>query len=54
MNTLCSIVTTDPEGGASRIPIDMFDGVYSFLASVDGDISQDQIDRAMAWLKAEA
>ena len=54
MKTFCIIVTTDPEGGASRISIDMFERVYSFLATVDGDISQDQITRAMQWLRTES
>ncbi|XP_036414478.1 ropporin-1-like protein [Colossoma macropomum] len=40
----CEILTEDPEGAAARIPFDTFVTLYTYLAQLDGDIPQDQID----------
>uniref|UniRef100_A0A3B1J7Z3 Ropporin-1-like protein n=2 Tax=Astyanax mexicanus TaxID=7994 RepID=A0A3B1J7Z3_ASTMX len=40
----CEILTEDPEGGAARIPFDTFVTLYTYLAKLDEDIPQDQID----------
>ncbi|XP_028825798.1 ropporin-1-like protein [Denticeps clupeoides] len=40
----CEILTQDPEGGAARIPYDAFVSLFTYLAHVDGEIPQDQID----------
>ncbi|XP_062842030.1 ropporin-1-like protein [Trichomycterus rosablanca] len=40
----CEILTEDPAGGAARIPFEMFASLYTYLAQLDGDIPQDQIE----------
>ncbi|KAL4635149.1 ropporin-1-like protein isoform X2 [Arapaima gigas] len=40
----CEILTEDPEGGPSRIPFDTFSDLYVYLAHLDGDIPQDEMD----------
>ncbi|TSK98502.1 Homogentisate 1,2-dioxygenase [Bagarius yarrelli] len=40
----CEILSEDPEGGAARIPYDLFVSLYTYLAQLDGDIPQDEID----------
>ncbi|XP_026860253.2 ropporin-1-like protein [Electrophorus electricus] len=40
----CEILTEDPEGGAACVPFDIFVNLYTYLAQLDGDIPQDQID----------
>uniref|UniRef100_A0A667ZIJ8 Ropporin-1-like protein n=1 Tax=Myripristis murdjan TaxID=586833 RepID=A0A667ZIJ8_9TELE len=40
----CEILTEDEEGGPARIPFDTFVKLYTYLAHLDGDIPQDQID----------
>ncbi|XP_030625978.1 ropporin-1-like protein [Chanos chanos] len=44
LKVACEILTDDPEGGAARIPFDTFVSLYSYLARLDGEIPQDQID----------
>ncbi|KAK2814804.1 hypothetical protein Q7C36_023070 [Tachysurus vachellii] len=41
----CEILSDDPEGGEARIPFDTFVSLYRYLAELDGDIPQDEIDR---------
>ncbi|NWI75191.1 ROP1L protein, partial [Dryoscopus gambensis] len=40
MKQACEILTRDPEGGAARIPFETFSFLYSYLASIDGEISE--------------
>ncbi|XP_018609420.1 ropporin-1-like protein isoform X2 [Scleropages formosus] len=40
----CEILTEDTEGGPSRIPFDTFADLYTYLARLDGDIPQDEMD----------
>ncbi|XP_076869457.1 ropporin-1-like protein isoform X2 [Brachyhypopomus gauderio] len=40
----CEILTEEPEGGAAHIPFDIFVNLYTYLARLDGDLSQDHID----------
>lgn len=40
----CEILTEDPEGGAAQIPFDTFQRLYTYLAHLDGEIPEEQID----------
>lgn len=51
MKTVCEILTADPEGGAARIPFPLFKELYTYLAQIDGDISQDQINEVVNHLQ---
>ncbi|ESO83256.1 hypothetical protein LOTGIDRAFT_204839 [Lottia gigantea] len=44
MKGLCDILTSDPDGGPSRIPFPLFKELYTYLAQIDGEISQQQIN----------
>ena len=48
---LCEILTTDPEGGPARIPVEQFENLYRFLAHVDGEVTSEQIHKVMEYLK---
>ncbi|KAM6454322.1 ropporin-1-like protein isoform 3-T5 [Liasis olivaceus] len=41
MKHACEILTNDPEGGAARIPYDTFEFLYSYLASLDDEITEE-------------
>jgi len=47
-------VTSDPEGGAARIPVQVFQDLYSFLAEVDGEVSKDKVASVMEFLRPES
>ncbi|KAJ7338404.1 hypothetical protein JRQ81_011931 [Phrynocephalus forsythii] len=49
MKHACEILTNDPEGGAARIPYDTFAYIYSYLSSLDEEISEESVE---AFLKA--
>ncbi|KAJ8298710.1 hypothetical protein KUTeg_022770 [Tegillarca granosa] len=51
MKTVCEILTADPEGGPARIPFPLFKDIYTYLAQIDGEISQQQINDVMQYLK---
>jgi len=51
MKTVCEILTADPEGGAARIPYPLFKDIYTYLAQIDGEISQNQINEVFAYLQ---
>ena len=48
---MCKILTQDPEGGANRVSFEVFQTLYKYLASLSGEISQAQIDSAIAHLQ---
>ncbi|CAI9564021.1 unnamed protein product [Staurois parvus] len=50
----CEILTEDPEGGAARIPFETFTFLYKYLAQVDRDIPDTQIEEAILALQTEA
>ncbi|XP_043930567.1 ropporin-1-like protein [Protopterus annectens] len=50
----CEILTSDPEGGAARIPFETFKFIFTYLAYVDGDISDSHIDTVLSSLQEEA
>lgn len=49
----CEILTEDEEGGAARIPFSTFVHIYTYLAHVDGDMSQDHIDHFLKSLQSQ-
>ncbi|XP_050408454.1 ropporin-1-like protein [Patella vulgata] len=51
MKTICEILTADPEGGPSRIPFPLFKELYTYLAQIDGEISQQQINDVVSHLQ---
>ena len=51
MKIICTIVSRDPQGGACRIPFEVFKEHYQYLASLSGDISQSQIDDVFRYLE---
>lgn len=53
MKIICSILTNDPQGGASRIPFESFKDHYQYLASLSGEISQTQIDDVLRYLEED-
>ncbi|KAM4706076.1 ropporin-1-like protein [Rhinophrynus dorsalis] len=50
---VCEILTKDPAGGAARIPFGIFTFIYKYLAHIDGDISETQIEEVLCALQAE-
>lgn len=54
LKVLCEILTTDPEGGAARIELGLFKELYSFLASVDGEISKKRVAEVINFLTDES
>lgn len=51
MKIVCEILTADPEGGPSRIPMPLFKDIYTYLAQIDGEIAQGQINDVCAHLQ---
>ena len=47
---ICDILTSDAEGGASRIQFKLFQIMYSYLAEIDGEISADHINSVYMYL----
>ena len=54
LKLLCEILSLDPEGSAARIPLDQFHQLYKFLATVDGEVSADQVEAVMEFLTTES
>ncbi|KAK7099159.1 ropporin-1-like protein [Littorina saxatilis] len=44
MKVICEILTADPEGGPARVRFPLFKDLYQYLAKIDGEISQQQIN----------
>ncbi|NXG53161.1 ROP1L protein, partial [Psilopogon haemacephalus] len=42
MECACKILTTDPEGGAAPVAFETFSFLYSYLASMDGEIPEEE------------
>ncbi|KAM6224399.1 ropporin-1-like protein [Rhynchocyon petersi] len=51
MKHVCEILSTDPEGGPARIPFTTFSYVYRYLASLDTDVSQENIESYLSSLQ---
>ncbi|NWH99221.1 ROP1L protein, partial [Tichodroma muraria] len=54
MKQACGILTRDPEGGAARIPFETFSFLYSYLASIDGEISETETKAFLREIKEKA
>ncbi|NXX32146.1 ROP1L protein, partial [Nicator chloris] len=54
MKQACEILTRDPEGGAARIPFETFSFLYSYLASIDGEISGTEMKAFLQEIKEQA
>jgi len=51
---LCKILTKDAEGGPAGIEYDLFKKLYTYLAEVDGNITQEHIESVLAYLDNDA
>ncbi|NXK03106.1 ROP1L protein, partial [Herpetotheres cachinnans] len=51
MKHACEILTRDPEGGAARVPFETFSFLYSYLASIDGEIPEEKIEAFLHRIK---
>uniref|UniRef100_A0A8C4VV98 Ropporin-1-like protein n=1 Tax=Gopherus evgoodei TaxID=1825980 RepID=A0A8C4VV98_9SAUR len=49
----CEILTTDPEGGPARIPFDTFSFIYTYLASIDGEMPDYKVEAFLNALKGQ-
>ncbi|XP_047424373.1 ropporin-1-like protein isoform X2 [Mugil cephalus] len=49
----CEILTEDEEGGAARIPFETFSKLYTYLAHIDGDMSQNHINNFLSSLQPQ-
>ncbi|NXB30226.1 ROP1L protein, partial [Eulacestoma nigropectus] len=54
MKQACEILTRDPEGGAARIPFETFSFLYSYLASIDGEISETEMKAFLQDIQEQA
>ncbi|VTJ77347.1 Hypothetical predicted protein, partial [Marmota monax] len=51
MKHVCEILTQDPEGGPARIPFETFSFVYRYLAGLDPDIMEMDVESYLMGLK---
>ncbi|NXH17157.1 ROP1L protein, partial [Bucco capensis] len=51
MKHACEILTRDPEGGAARVPFKTFSFLYSYLASMDGEIPKEKTEAFLQRIK---
>ena len=54
LQAFCKIVSSEEPGSAVHIKLELFSSVYRFLAKVDGEIPQEQVDTALKWLDSES
>ena len=54
MKLVCEILTADPEGGAARIPLQLFETEYRYLATIDGDISLEHVNTVIDFVEQHA
>ncbi|CAF1477992.1 unnamed protein product [Adineta ricciae] len=50
---ICELLTSDPPGANARIPFDQWKKFYRYLAELDGDIRQEQIQEVIDYLANE-
>ncbi|KAM3840308.1 ropporin-1-like protein isoform 1-T2 [Vipera latastei] len=53
MKHACEILTHDPEGGPARIPYSTFTFIYSYLASLDDEITEEVSESFLKSLKEQ-
>ncbi|NXU80392.1 ROP1L protein, partial [Oreotrochilus melanogaster] len=51
MKHACEIITMDPEGGAASVPFETFSFLYSYLASIDGEIPEEKTEAFLHGIK---
>ncbi|NXE51146.1 ROP1L protein, partial [Casuarius casuarius] len=51
MKYACEILTTDPDGGPAHIAFETFSFLYSYLASIDGEIPEEKIEAFLISIK---
>lgn len=51
MKIVCEILTTDLEGGPSRIEFATFKELYTYLAMIDGEIPKEHVDAVLDHLQ---
>lgn len=51
MTIICEILTNDAEGGSAKIPVQLFQDLYLFLAEIDGEISTQHTEDVMTHLR---
>ena len=49
MEKLCLILSQDEDGGTS-LPVNKFIEMYTYLANIDGDIDQDEIQAVVEYV----
>lgn len=54
LKVMCEILSPDLEGGPARIELGLFEELYNFLASVDGEIPTSQVQEVMEFLTEES
>ncbi|XP_009999656.1 PREDICTED: ropporin-1-like protein [Chaetura pelagica] len=54
MKHACEIITRDPEGGAASVPFETFSFLYSYLASIDGEIPEEKTEAFLQRIKEQA
>ncbi|NWX02298.1 ROP1L protein, partial [Caloenas nicobarica] len=54
MKHACEILTKDPDGGAARVPFETFSFLYSYLASIDGEIPEEETETFLCGIKEQA
>lgn len=47
MKLVCEQLTADPEGGAAKIPMQLFVDLYKYLVKIDGEISDNTVETAL-------
>ena len=53
MKLACEILTADPEGGAARIPFNLFQFIYKYLVELDGEIPQEHVNAVLECLEQQ-
>lgn len=51
MGIICEILTTDLEGGPSRIDFNIFTELYQYLAMIDGEIPTEHVNNVLEHLQ---
>ena len=50
MTMVCEIQSSDPDGGAARIPLSLFTELFEFLYKKDGRVTSEQVEQLITYL----
>lgn len=50
---VCEILTTDPPGGAAQIKIETFTYIFTYLAKMDGEFTEEKIEEILITLEED-